>query len=162
MVPDLGDITADHSPSPIYMVTNAAALEGTPHTLLPATAAYHSSSNGCSHYPSHHDNDRHSHTLSHTHHFPHRCDSHTPLHRQSHSCSSRSCHTAQDSQPRKIKQWPRPSTPIKYTPQTVTIQDSPSDYSSDSDSDSDPLNYQDPLPLVMKMSGQGIPQTTTP
>ena len=41
MVPDIGDITADHSPSPVHPVTKAAALEGTPHTLLPATAAAH-------------------------------------------------------------------------------------------------------------------------
>ena len=39
MVPDIGDITADHSPAPIYTTTEAATLEGTPHALLPATAA---------------------------------------------------------------------------------------------------------------------------
>ena len=39
MVPDIGDITADHSPTPIYTMTEAEALEGTPHTLLPATTA---------------------------------------------------------------------------------------------------------------------------
>ena len=39
--------------------------------------------------------------------------------------------------------------------------DSSSDSSSDSDGDSDPLNYWGPLPVVMKMSGEGTPQTTT-
>ena len=41
MVPDIRDITADHSPSPIHTMTEAAALEGTPHTLFLATAAAH-------------------------------------------------------------------------------------------------------------------------
>ena len=41
MVPDIHDITAYHSSTPINTVTEAAALEGTPHTLLPATAAAH-------------------------------------------------------------------------------------------------------------------------
>ena len=40
------------------------------------------------------------------------------------------------------KTVPKTLNPHKpYHPQTVTIQDSPSDSSSDSDSDSDPLNY---------------------
>ena len=38
MVPDIGDITADHSPHPVHTMTEAAALEGTSCTLLPATA----------------------------------------------------------------------------------------------------------------------------
>ena len=42
----------------------------------------------------------------------------------------------------------------------VTIQDSLSDSSSDSDSNSDPLNYWSTLPVVMKMNGEGIFQTT--
>ena len=40
MVQDKGDITTDHSPVPIHTTTKAA-LEGTPHTLLPATTAAH-------------------------------------------------------------------------------------------------------------------------
>ena len=41
MVTDIGDITVDHSPTPICTVTEAAALEGMHHTLLPAmTTAY--------------------------------------------------------------------------------------------------------------------------
>ena len=39
MVPDIEGITADHNPTPIHTVTEAAALEGTPHTLLSTTAA---------------------------------------------------------------------------------------------------------------------------
>ena len=39
MVPYIGDITADHSPIPIHTMTEAAALEGTPCTLLSVTAA---------------------------------------------------------------------------------------------------------------------------
>ena len=58
---------------------------------------------------------------------------------------------------------PKTSSPPKpHCPQTVNIQDSPSDMLPDSDSDSDSLNYQGPLPVVMKMSGEGIPQTITP
>ena len=41
MDPDKGDITADHGPTPFYTMTDAAALEHTPHTLLPATTAAH-------------------------------------------------------------------------------------------------------------------------
>ena len=41
MVPDVGDITADHSPTPVHTMTEATTLEGTPHTLLPATTATH-------------------------------------------------------------------------------------------------------------------------
>ena len=39
MVPDIGDISAGHSPAAIPTVTEAAVLEGTLHTPLPATAA---------------------------------------------------------------------------------------------------------------------------
>ena len=39
MIPDIGDITADHSPTPIYDVTEAATSEGTPHALLIAITA---------------------------------------------------------------------------------------------------------------------------
>ena len=41
MVLDIGNITADHSPAPIHTATESAALEGTPHALLLATAAAH-------------------------------------------------------------------------------------------------------------------------
>ena len=52
MVPDIGDITANHSPTPVHTVTEAAALGGTPHAL-PATKSNpcHPSANGHSHYP---------------------------------------------------------------------------------------------------------------
>ena len=39
MGPDIGDITADHSPAPTHTVTEAAAVEDTLCTLLPATTA---------------------------------------------------------------------------------------------------------------------------
>ena len=39
MVPHIGDITADHSPTPIHTVTETVILEGTLYTLLPATTA---------------------------------------------------------------------------------------------------------------------------
>ena len=95
------------------------------------SSSHHPLADGCSHYPSCHDDDRHSHTPSHTHYLSCRHHSHHSLD-----------HAAQDSQPRKIKQCPRPSTPHKlHHPKTITIQDSPSDSPSDSDSDSDPLNY---------------------
>ena len=41
LVSDIGDIIADHSPAPVHTVVEVAALEGTPHTLLPATTAAH-------------------------------------------------------------------------------------------------------------------------
>ena len=41
MVPDLGDITADHSPTPINTMTEATTLEGTPYSLLPSITAAH-------------------------------------------------------------------------------------------------------------------------
>ena len=41
MALDTGDISAEHSPTLIPTVTEAAVLEGTPHVLLPATAATH-------------------------------------------------------------------------------------------------------------------------
>ena len=39
MVPHIGDDTADHRHAPIQVSTKVAVLEGTPHALLPATAA---------------------------------------------------------------------------------------------------------------------------
>ena len=39
MVPDIGDISAGHSPAPIPTMTEAAVLEGTPHAPLQATTA---------------------------------------------------------------------------------------------------------------------------
>ena len=41
MAPDIGNIIADHCPTPIHTMTEAAALEGTLHTLLPAIAIAH-------------------------------------------------------------------------------------------------------------------------
>ena len=41
MAPDIGDFSAGYSPVPIPNATEAAGLEGTPHTLLPATTAAH-------------------------------------------------------------------------------------------------------------------------
>ena len=41
MVPDIGDISADHSPAAIPTVTETAVLEGTHHALLLATTANH-------------------------------------------------------------------------------------------------------------------------
>ena len=45
----------------------------------------------------------------------------------------------------------------------VTIQDSQSDSSSESDYNSDPLNYQSPLQVVIKiqMNGEGNHQQTS-
>ena len=52
-------------------------------------------------------------------------------------------------------------TPKTFNPntshhfETVIMQDSPSDPSSDLDKDSDSLNYKSPLPVVMKINGEG-------
>ena len=39
MVPDIGDISPGHSPAAVLTLTEAAVLEGIPHTPLPATTA---------------------------------------------------------------------------------------------------------------------------
>ena len=52
--------------------------------------------------------------------------------------------------------------PKPHCSKTVSIQDCPAESSPDSDSDSDPLNYYGSLPVVIKMSGEGILQTITP
>ena len=152
MVPDIGDITADHSPTPIQKLTEAVALEGTPHVSLPSTAAACTALQPM-------DAPITPHTViptgivTHPTLTIHSC--HSMDWSQSHSSSYH--HAAQDSQPSKIKQHPRLSTPHKsHHPKTVTIQDSPSDSSLDSDSDSEPLNNYGPLPAVMKMGGEEI------
>ena len=131
MVPNIGDITVDHRPAPIHTMTEAASLEGTPHTLFSShqSSSHCPSSNECSHYPSHCDSNKHSCTPSHTHHFSCRDHSH---HSIDWSCShfSNAPHAVQDSQPRKIKQCQRPSTSQEiHCSKTVTIQNSPSDSS---------------------------------
>ena len=105
------------------------------------SSSHHPSADGCSHHPSCHATNRHSCTPSHTHYISFRhCSYHSMDWSQ--SLSSNSHFTAQGSQPRKIKQWPWPSTHHKpHCSKTVTIQDSPPDSSSDSNSYSDPLNY---------------------
>ena len=94
------------------------------------------STDGCSHDPSCHIcTPSHTWHLSYRHHSCHSRD-------QRWSCSSNSCHTTQEYQPRKVKQYTRPSTPNKpHCTKTVTIQDSHSDSSSDADSYSNPLNH---------------------
>ena len=143
MVPDIGDITSDHSPTPIYTLTKAAALEYTPYTLLPTAAAAQTTLQlidvpvtPCAVIPT----GIVASPLT-FYHFSHRCQScHSMDWSQSYSCSSH--HTAQESQPRKFKQCLRPSTLHKpYCPKTVAIQDSPPDSSPDSDSNFNPLNY---------------------
>ena len=143
MVPDIGAISAGHTPFTIPITTEAAFLEGTPHVPLPATTAVHTplqlmdapittcaiTPTGIvaphptlATYPTY--------------------VTHTTTQTGNGLISSTSHHTAQEPQARKAKQCPRPSTPHKpHHSKTVIIQDSPSDFSSDSDSDSDPLNY---------------------
>ena len=111
MVPDMGDISAGHSPTPIPTVTEAAVEEDTPHAPLQATTVAHAtiqlmdaSITPCDMIPTG------SHTTSHTCHFSHRCHSYHSID-LSWSHFSNSHYTAQGSQPRKVKQCPRPSTP---------------------------------------------------
>ena len=113
-----------------------------------SSSTHHSSSccplaNGCPHHHSCHDtSNQHSCTQSCTHHFSYRYHSCHYSTEQSQSHSSNSHCTAQETQPRKAKPHPRPSTPNKpHCSKTVIIKNSPSDSSSDSYSDSDPLNY---------------------
>ena len=117
MVPDIGEITADHSPGPILNVTEAADLEGTPHALLPATTSTCAAPQPIgAPLPFMPDTQRYNCTLFHV------CHSFQKHHScylmdHSHSYSSSFHHKAQDSQPRKMKQCPRPSTSHKlYCP----------------------------------------------
>ena len=41
MVPDIGDITADHNPAPVHTTTEASALQGTLHAFLPVIRPHH-------------------------------------------------------------------------------------------------------------------------
>ena len=105
------------------------------------SSSCHPSANRLPHHHSCHDTNKHIHTPFHTHHFSHRHHSCCSTDwSQSHSCNSH-C-TAQETEQRKAKQCPRPSTPYRpHHSKTVNIQDFPSDSSSDSDSNSDPLFY---------------------
>ena len=138
MVPDIGDDTTDCSHTPIHAMTEVTVLEGTLHTLLPATATTQATLQLMDALITLHAiATPHPHTC----HFSHRHHSCHPLD-QSQSHSSNSHNTTQGYQYRKVKQFPRPSTPNKPNcPQTVTIQGSHSGSSSDSDNASDPLNY---------------------
>ena len=112
MIPDMGDILAGHSPITIPTVTEAAILQGIPHVPLPATTAAHATLLPMdTPIPTHALTPTDTATPHPTHHFSHRCHSHHSTD-QSQSCSSNSHHTAQESQPRRAKQCPRPSTPI--------------------------------------------------
>ena len=80
------------------------------------------------HHLCHDTSNWHSHTPSHTHHFSYRHHSCHYSTDQSQSCSSNSHYTAQETQLRKAKAYPRPSTPHKpHHSKTVIIQASPSD-----------------------------------
>ena len=103
-----------HSPALVHTVTEPATLEGASHTSSHHSSLCHPSADGHSEYPSNHNNNRHSHTLSHTHHFSHRGHSHYSTD-QSQSYPSSSHHTAQYLLPRKMKQCPRASTTINPT-----------------------------------------------
>ena len=93
---------------------------------------------GCPHHHSYHDTNWHSCTPSHTCHFSHRHHScHSTDKSQSHSSNSHNA--VQETHPRQAELHPRPSATSKpHNSKTVTIQDFPSDYSSDLDSNSDP------------------------
>ena len=142
MVPDIGDISAGNSHTLIPNATEAAVLGGTPHTLLPATTAAHAATQlmnipiiPCVMIPT----------------------GIVILHPTFTSFAMGATHTTPQTRAGLIQQPPLHSTrfstqesqatpktfnPHKlYCPKTVTIQDSPSDSSSDCDSDSDPLNY---------------------
>ena len=132
MVPDIENVTADHSPVSICATTEVAVLEGTSDTFPPATQQLTPFiSQWTPHYSSWHN-----HTLSDTHHF---------------SCMHHSCHSISLKQlPPHNKRIPthesqaKPKTLNPHNPhclKTVIIQDSHSDFLSDSSSESDLLNY---------------------
>ena len=118
MVPDMGDTSGDHSLTAILNVTGAAVSEGRHCTPHPATGAAHAVLllMDAPHCPlCHNTSSQHSHTPSHTCNFSCRCH---PCHYSmewSGSLSRNSHHTAQETQPRKAKPLPRPSTPISPT-----------------------------------------------
>ena len=109
-----GDISAGHSPAPNSHCDRSSSFR---RCTSNSSSSHHSSlhcpsADICSCHPSCCDTNRHSHTSSHTPHFSHR---HHSCHStdQSHCCSSNSHGTAQGSQPRKVEQFPRSSTPHK-------------------------------------------------
>ena len=112
MVPDIRDITADHSPTPIHTVTEAAASERTPHAILTATTAVHATLQLM-------DAPVNSYvTIPIGIVVPHPAlaispagTTHTTPWTGASLAPSSSCHAAQESQPWKVKQSPRPSTP---------------------------------------------------
>ena len=138
MVPDIGDITADHSLTPIHAMTEVAVLDSTTHTLLPATAAVQTTL-----HPVDTPITPHAIVIPHptlatsptgtTHATPLTTAGLTP-----------STPTIQHKDPKigKLSNAQNPQPPQKpHHPKTVTIQDSYSDPSSNSDSDSNLLNY---------------------
>ena len=100
------------------------------------SSSCHPSGDECCHFPS-----CHSHTPSHTHHFSHRHHSTTPQTKAS-LAPATSTMPHKDLSPEKSSNSQGPQCPqTSHHPKTVTIQDSPPDFSLDSDSNSDPLNY---------------------
>ena len=138
MVPDMGDISAGHSPIAIPTAKEAAVSEShlvllmqPPQQLMLPSGQWTPHHHSCCHTNCHSCIPSHTCHFSCRHHSCHSTD-------QNQSCSSNDHCTAQEKQPRKATLHPRPSTPHKPdNSKTFTIQDSP----SDSDSDSDPLNY---------------------
>ena len=141
-IPDMGDISAGHSPAVIPTMTEAAVSEGTPHALHSATVAAHAALKlmdttitTCTMTPT-------GIVTSHpvTCHFSCRCHSchSTDL---SWSCSSNSTTMHRKHSQEKPSNAQDLQPPINPTVPRLTIQDSPSDSSSVSDSDSDPLNH---------------------
>ena len=138
MVPYMGDILAGHSPKDIPTVTETAVWEGThltPHLATPSSSCC-PLANRFPYHLSCHDTNLHSLTPSPTHHFCRHHSHHSTD--QNQSCFSNSHHTTQE----KAKPCLKPSTIHKpYHSKMVTIQNSPSDSSSNLYRDTDPLNY---------------------
>ena len=142
MVPDIGDISLDNSPTAIPIVTEGAVLEGTPHALLPATtAAYNilqlmdTSITPCTMRSTgivtpHPTLTTSPADITHTPPWTRASPAPAPPTTQHRNLSQEKPNSAQDQPPHK-----------PHHSKTVTIQDSPSDSSSYSESDPDPLNY---------------------
>ena len=138
LVPDMGDISAGHSPATIPTVTKATVLEGTPCTPHPATTAALATLQLMDAPITTHAETPTGIVTPHPtlttspadviHATPQTRAGPTALHRK---------HSQEN--PSHVQDCPSPHKP--HHSKTVTFQDSPSDSSSDSNSDSDHLNY---------------------
>ena len=134
MVPDKGDILAGHSPTIVPIMKEAAVSEDTPHALHLAITAARATL-----WPI--DAPIITHTVTPTDNLTLTTSATDVTHTNPETGASLTPATPTALHRKHIQDKSKTFNPHKpYHSKTVTIQDSPPDYSSDSDSDSDPLN----------------------